>query len=191
MVFLPWVLLLGTKINPLFIRQQWNVEPLTPDQTFEQRCLDEFWNKQPKGFLESLQQNTVEARVFATQFRELLNKFDKNLYILSDNPTFDCGYINYYLDYFGLDSMQFGSDGKSYRVIHDSDSYACGIVKAPITYNWPNDSDIRKILHIEDNFVSNTLVPYNPTDDATKIFIHFTNILKNAALTTEEFIKLI
>jgi hypothetical protein len=175
----------GDENGEILHTQQWNVDELG-GQEFEQRCLDEFWNKQPKELLESFSKNTVPAVLFAQEFRCLLNKFD-NAYILSDNPTFDAGYINYYLDYYGFDSMQFKSDGKSYRVVHDSDSYACGAVHAPISYTWPSDKDIQKLIGFTVENKELELIPHNPVHDAMKIYFQFIALVKNVAQNEKLF----
>jgi 3' exoribonuclease, RNase T-like len=186
-------LVIGNQNGDIIFKKQWNLEKLFETQDFELRCIDEFWSKQPKELLESLMQNQVSAKQFAQEFRELLNKYENGLYILSDNPTFDAGFINYYLDHFGLDSMQYGSNGKSYRIIHDSDSYACGAVHAPLSYNWPSDDEIALMLGFKSPDKSH-LMTHNPTDDASKIYLQFIAVIKavsNESVFNDRLNKLI
>lgn len=140
-------LVLGTPDGTVVDKITWKVKPLFEHQTYEQRCLDEFWNKQ--GDLRTvLERDAIDARAFAHEFRAKLDDLERNfaLYLVSDNPTFDAGFINYYLDHFGLDSMQYGADGKSYRAVHDSDSYARGALHAPFTKPDVYDSDVAREL---------------------------------------------
>lgn len=172
---------IGLSNGVVLFKKQWNVNTLFDNQGIEQRCFDEFWSKQPPEVWTSLRKDLVTPYTFAKEFRTLLDDWEKlgDLYLLSDNPTFDAGFINYYLDHFNFDSMQYKSDGRGYRLVHCSDTYACGAIRAPLSYNWPSDSDVQKLIgfHVD----TSDLVPHNPVDDATKIFRQFVALVGRVA----------
>jgi len=168
---------IGDSKGKVIYKKKWHVAKLFPEQEFEQRCIDEFWSKQPNGLLESFMLNTVSPNTFANEFRQLLNEYEEKaeLFLLCDNPTFDAGMINYYLDVFGLDSMQYKRDGKTYRLVHDSDSYARGLLHYPLTRPWISDSDVQKDMQF--TFDTSDLTPHDPADDATKILRQYVNVV--------------
>jgi hypothetical protein len=131
------------------LRKVWNVAPL-PGQRYEDRCLEDFWSKFPDT-QRKLEQNPMDPHQFAEEFRTLLNTFDEsNVFLLCDNPSFDAAFINYYLDYFGLDSMSHDSAGRYARVVHDADSYTRGFLRsAPGTNNWVSNAQVAKELGFE------------------------------------------
>jgi hypothetical protein len=130
-------------------RKVWNVG-LLPGQVYEEDCLQNFWSK----FTETrvrLEKNPVDPSDFAKEFRELLNSFDEtNVFLLCDNPSFDAAFINYYLDYFGYDSMSHDSFGRYARVVHDSDSFTRGFLRCPPgTRVWVSNADVAKELQFD------------------------------------------
>lgn len=133
---------IGTTDGKILLKTRYNVTK-EPGQSFEPRCKDEFWSKH-KGLLEELSDNQLTHQDFARQFRKVLDSFDAqyDVYLLSDNPTFDAGFINHYLDQAGLDSMQYKADGKTYRSVHDSDSYARGVMGYGFDRPWVSDKDL-------------------------------------------------
>ena len=68
-------------------------------QVMEKRAMDEFWSLH-KDQLDALIENAKDPAVQIREFRSLLDEWDKTheLYILCDNPGFDFGMINTYLD---------------------------------------------------------------------------------------------
>ena len=154
----------------IIAKRMWNVKPLRATQHYEQRYLDEFWSKN-ENLKNALENNAVEALIFANEFRLWLNSLEERytLYLASDNPTFDAGFINYYLDYFMYDSIQYGSDGKSYRLVHDTDSYARGVIHAPFTKQWIMDEEVIKELDITTKTYPTGPAHY-PDNDAEKIY---------------------
>ena len=131
------------------LRKVWNVAPL-PGQQYEDRCLEDFWSKFPDT-QRKLEQNPMDPQQFAREFRTLLNTFDEsNVFLLCDNPSFDAAFINYYLDYFGLDSVSHDSAGRYARVVHDADSYTRGFLRsAPGTNGWVSNTQVAKELGFE------------------------------------------
>jgi hypothetical protein len=178
---------IGLDNGVVLFKKQWNVNRLNSKQGLEPRCFEEFWSKQPKEVWNSFRKDLVTPYTFAKEFRALLDVWEKlgDLYLLSDNPTVDAGFINYYLDEFDFDSMQYKSDSRGYRFVHDADSYACGAIRAPLSYNWPSDSDVQKLIgfHVD----TSDLVAHNPVDDATKIFRQFVALVGRVADKNEEF----
>lgn len=98
----------------------WKSEQLGGD--FEDRCWEEFWSKQPQGLIRLLQEDAQEPRECMKQFEQWLNGLEdrfKNTKIkfLSDNPSFDIGAIDVYLDrYCSRLPMRYSST-KKYRGI--------------------------------------------------------------------------
>ncbi len=158
----------GTTDGSVIMKKTWNVKPLNTRQFYEPRCLEEFWSKHT-DLKKILETNAVEASVFAHEFRNMLNEWEKThtIYLLCDNPTFDAGFINWYLDFFGLDSMQYSSDGQTFRSVHDGDSYARGYLQYPIKTPWISNESV--FTH-----VNKKLVPIGtkhlPADDAGEIY---------------------
>jgi hypothetical protein len=133
----------GTPDVKVLVKKRWNVGK-AHGQGFETRCMDEFWNKNP-GLLDELSKDQMSPVEFAALFRNTLDAFDgkfAQVYLVSDNPTFDAGFINYYLDHALLDSMQYKADGRTYRSVHDSDSYARGYMKYGFDRPWVSDKDL-------------------------------------------------
>ena len=133
---------IGTTSGKVMMKTRWNVAKAA-GQSFEPRCMEEFWNKQGR-LLEELSDNPMSPQDFAELFRRILDSYDAkyDVYLLSDNPTFDAGFINHYLDLAGLDSMQYKADGRSYRSVHDSDSYSRGFMQYGFDRPWVSDKDL-------------------------------------------------
>lgn len=131
------------------MRKVWNVGPL-PGQTYDETCLRDFWSKFPDT-QHKLEQNPIDPQEFAHEFRTLLNTFDEsNVFLLCDNPSFDAWFINYYLDFFGLDSMSHDSAGRFARVVHDADSFTRGFLRSPPTENnWVSNENVAEELRID------------------------------------------
>jgi hypothetical protein len=64
--------------------------------------------------------------------------------------------------------MQFGRNGKDYRLIHDSDSYARGVLGSPFESQWLNDADVRKQLSLPETPFEG--IKHMPDDDAENIY---------------------
>lgn len=134
---------IGTPDGQCLLKTRWNVAKAL-GQSMEPRCEQEFWSKN-EGLLEELSKDPLGPAEFAREFRRTLDQLDSkfdDVYLVSDNPTFDAGFINYYLDQAGLDSMQYKADGRTYRSVHDSDSYARGFMKYGFDRPWISDKDL-------------------------------------------------
>lgn len=89
---------------------------------FEPRCIEEFWSKNMDKLekLKSLPLSTIAD--FAAYIDELDTLYP-NLIILSDNPAYDIGFINYLYDRdLNRKPLQYRANGK-YRIIVDQNSY--------------------------------------------------------------------
>src|SRR5689334_2010902 len=86
---------------------------------FEKKCLEEYWyaTATQKAQLETFRAEAVTIKeglaLFMNQVRAAEVQFD-NLYLVSDNPAFDFGFLNYYLaHYLGVLPLSYRvSDGK-------------------------------------------------------------------------------
>lgn len=113
---------------------RFDILPMEQDgQKFEPRCFDEFWSKH-KDLLKKLTCDAKSASEQMAAFRKLIDKYP-NAYIVCDNPGFDFGIINYYLDVHQLPTLNYDSNGH-YRNTHDSDSYARGKMIYQIDRQW-------------------------------------------------------
>lgn len=165
-------IIVGNLKGNVIYKMRLNISEL-PGQTFESRCMEEFWNKQPE-LLTELSKDQITPEQFAKKFREILDLCDcnYNVYLLCDNPAFDAKFIDYYLDLAGCDSMQYKADGKTYQSVHDSDSYARGYMKYKFDKPWMSDRDLG--VEIPD------LPTHYPENDAERIYnVHLNLVNKN------------
>lgn len=180
---------IGDAYGNILAKRTWHVAP-EPLQQWEPRCVEEFWSKQG-DLMQTLSTNQIPSQRFALEFRQLLDSFDvvgkSTLYLVSDNPVTDAGYINAYLDMHGLASMQYGADGRTYllesggayRPVHDSDSYARGVLGSCFHEQWVNDSeDLPSSGVVMPNFAG--LVPHQPADDATRIYLTHLAVVRHS-----------
>lgn len=152
-----------------FFKKRWHVSPL-PGQTYEERCITEFWSKFPELKKTFESSPMVSPKQFSSEFRAMLDLWETthDIYLLCDNPTFDAKFIDCYLDQFEYMSMQFGKNGKDYRLVHDSDSYSRGAIGASFTNQWISDDNVCKQLDITNPSFRGT--KHMPEDDAEHIF---------------------
>jgi hypothetical protein len=91
-----------------------------PDKCgYEQRAIDEFWSKNTE-YTKFVRQDAREPEEAMNLFVSFLNKTEKYCpQIVSDNPSFHVGWINYYLSKYSTRStLDYALDGK-YRVLWD------------------------------------------------------------------------
>lgn len=130
-------------------KARFDFRPLSPNQSFEQRSLDEFWSKN-ESLRETLERNAKDAIQQTIAFRQLLDKWDSaaDVYLVCDNPAFDATFINYYLDMANLPKLLYkgySQNGKlEYRSVHDADSYGRGYFKQGIDEVWFSNADAAK-----------------------------------------------
>jgi hypothetical protein len=166
----------GLSNGAISFEKEWRVSPMQ-GQSYEPRCLFEFWNKNPE-LKKRLEEDTVSPMSFATAFRSMIDTYEANfeIYLLSDNPTFDAGFINFYLDAYGLDSMQYGQNGTAYRMIHDSDEYARGVLRMKPTSQWVDNTALCNTLCIvRPEFQGERHSPVNDARDIYKTHVAVIN----------------
>lgn len=149
-----------------------------PGQTYERRALIEFWDKPGNaGIKEELEGEAVPAEDGIRQFAAVVRGFDENydVYIVSDHPSFDVGFINYYLALYGLPSLSYKTrvgDSPSdvrigeYRAIYDTDSYARGSERMTYQTPWVDDAKVCESR----GFTCSSKATHYPDDDATHIY---------------------
>ena len=163
---------------------RFDVAPLE-GQIMEKRCQDEFWSKH-KDIYKTLTENPTPAKKAMSVFRGLIDHWHTNaesVYIVSDNPAFDFGMVNYYLDEFGLLPLSYktNADGiAEYVPLHDTDSYARGSLGQGFNNQWVNDTDvIRTHLGTQDTLNKDSH-NHLPENDAEFIYrLHFQIVNKS------------
>jgi hypothetical protein len=174
-VFVVKILSNGTM--EVLYRHVFNVGPL-PEQTYEEACLQNFWSKHPET-QRKLEANPMDPQLFAKEFRRLLNGYD-TCFLLCDNPSFDAAWINYYLDYFGYDSMSHDASGNYVRVVNDADSFTRGFFGAPPgTMSWVSNEAVAKELQISNYTPSND---HMPDEDALAILTFHIELVRHATI---------
>jgi hypothetical protein len=162
----------GTVIETM----RWDIAPYA-GQTMDAKCMDEFWSKQG-DLLEVLQRNASFPELAIRSFRNYLDAFTDELYLVSDAPTYDFGFINYYLDREGLPLLQFDKSGH-FRALHDADSYARGRCGYPVTRQWISNSRALEQLGIATPMKEEAEGrAHMPEEDAKKIFATHVAIIR-------------
>lgn len=154
--------------NQVFLKTRFDLLPLE-NQTMDKQCMNSFWSHHLDK-LKLMQKNAGVALEQIKKFRNLLDKWDKthNLYIVCDNPGYDFGFINTYLDMAKLPTLNYvwkctsdnGDNGDNangtgenakleYRNTHDSDSYARGYFGYSFVEPWISNATVIKKLGIE------------------------------------------
>lgn len=136
---------------------------------FEQKCWEEFWSKNIST-LQKLKEGAVSPVEGIKNFISILDGYeqDYDVMIITDNPSFDIGFINYYLaTYLDRNPLTYDSFEK-YRPIFDTDCYTRGVLHMQYNNKWTSDRDIIAHLNIDTSeFTSHS---HTPKDDATRIF---------------------
>lgn len=142
------------------------------DIHWEQRSLDEFWDKHPdikKEVLNKISSVGLSPNEAMIQFHNWINDKPpdvlKDMIIMTDTAGFDIGFLNYYLSFADMPSMNYIIGGK-YRPIRDASSFHMGVgMQLPCDGLWDAESAALKRLNatLPDN-------PYTfshlPVDDA-------------------------
>jgi DNA polymerase III epsilon subunit-like protein len=140
---------------------------------YEKRALTEFWDHH-KDILEII---TKEARPIESEikrFADILDGFDKkyDLRIITDNPQFDVGFINYYFaKYLNRNPISY-KFGTIYRPIYDTDSYSRGVLKMGYKSMWTDDKFISEKFQLQVTAKPTHL----PDDDAEYIYKFHTSL---------------
>lgn len=145
---------------------------LEPDKTWEQRCLDEFWNKNLKikeAILSKIESEGLPANEAMKKFYDWIHNRDyvKNIIIMTDTSGFDIGFLNNYLSKAKLPSVNYLLG--EYRPTRDSSSFHMGVAKKlPCDGLWGAESAAAEKLGISlgDNPY---IADHTPKNDAKSI----------------------
>jgi hypothetical protein len=155
-------------------------------QSYEQKCVNEFWSKHRdvQRYLESI---AVDCYTAVTAFNSLLMRFEKeyNLCIISDCPVQDFGVINYYLDLFAFNQLQFTRSCVentnevvyNYRPLFCTDSFARGV--SGMSYDNIYTSDVKILRHFQLD-TSDLKRTHFPEDDAKVAYRTHFRLLQKA-----------
>lgn len=173
----------------VYEKTRFDMLPL-PNQRMEDRCKETFWDKHP-DILKALTKNALPAGVQMQAFRDALDRFDRafssKVYIVSDNPGFDFGMINTYLDQFDLPSLNYTYDGQ-YRNTHDADSYARGLMRYDASKQWMNNTDLAKYIDATDiDLDAHDHMPENDAEVIYKLHRRALNANALSGLTSAQF----
>ncbi|MCK4501111.1 hypothetical protein KAU11_11490 [Candidatus Babeliales bacterium] len=170
----------STQENKVIHKERFDMLPLE-GQEMEKRCDKEFWSNNVSQYYR-LTKNGKAASIQIKTFRDLLDKCDReydDVYVVCDNPGFDFGMINYYLDYFQLPTLNYKinpSGSLSYRNNHDSDSYS----RAVLNYNFDEPWMSNKVLigEIGANELNADDHDHMPENDAEFLYkLHYSTVL--------------
>ena len=168
-------------LSPLEYRERETYQAYMPlvRQSYEQRCLDEFWNNEEKypGIGEKhkeMTDNAVDPVYGITQFRDLLDKYDDPV-IISDNVAFDCRMINHYLDVAGLALLNYDKTTTNYRSNFDSDSYSRGVMRMNYDNVWTSDSDLIEQFDLSANKDNHNHLPENDAEYIYRFHMELVN----------------
>ena len=136
---------------------------------------------EPKCWAEHWAEHLDQLKIFQTEdpqspedgirhFVEDLDNMDSEykVAIITDNPSFDITFINYYLSVYLLRRpIAYMLGGEGYRSIFDTDSYTRGVLGKDYSCLWTFDSEI--INKLEINLDSNIVHDHMPENDAEYI----------------------
>lgn len=159
-------------LKPMFYTEYLQFEKVKM-QEFEERCLREFWS-QHQDKLVAMQKNAINPLIAIRKFRNFLDKWDDKekweAVVISDNVTYDCRMVNYYLSVAGLASLSYDSKG-SYRPNFDTDCYARGVELMDYASLWVNDSDIIEKYQVKVNKDSHDHFPENDAETIYRLHV--------------------
>jgi oligoribonuclease (3'-5' exoribonuclease) len=150
----------------------------------EQRCMDEFWAERKELFEKIMEQAIDPEEAMNAMVDWLLGvekKYANRLVVLSDNPSFDVAWINYYLAkytkhpmlYYGLAKTAEGDFKYEYRRIWDTDSAFHGALAA--TQHKVVEWGLEKELGVQNEKWSNT---HDVIADASNIAANYALFIK-------------
>ncbi len=149
----------------------------------EERCMKEFWEKQPAELFSNIIKNGIDPQIAMNMLVEWLldveMTYGDRLVVVSDNPAFDVAWINYYLATYTVRPMLYNgwNDQKQeyeYRRIWDTDSAFHGalVIQKGEIVEW----GLEKELHVQNEKWNNSHVP---EEDASNIAANYILFLKN------------
>jgi DNA polymerase III epsilon subunit-like protein len=153
---------------------------ISNDDGWEQRCLDEFWNKPENietknNMLQTITEHGVEPSKAMHMFYNWINNRSKeekdSMIVVTDTSGYDIGFLNHYLSEANLPSMNY-IIGNEYRPSRDSSSFHMGIAnQLPSQGLWgAEQAALKKLGHSPELLKKN---PYKashvPVEDAKSI----------------------
>lgn len=121
-------LCLGDSTGNTVIKKRIDVQ-LDLIHSFDPVCVENFWLKSgPQKVLKVIQANPIPAVEAIKLFIDFVDEYDSkyNLEIISDNPTFDFYFLNFYLDKYLYRKPLNYKFGHTYRTLTDSTSFLRG-----------------------------------------------------------------
>lgn len=150
-------------------KRTWHLQKLFPDQEYEPQT-SAMHSKTPEDGARPVSECMDE-------FRTLLDTYD-GVYLLC--ASICASYVNVYLDEFGYNPLHCARDGKSYRPVHDSESYTRGAsgaffnsqyVSAYVEHQLGADRSLFDRLHWSD--------PANESEHDYRVHLAIVNALQN------------
>ena len=169
---------IGNIIGQIYLKKRINIK--TDDIIFDPET-EKFWYKHI-SILELLKVNQIAPEEAMKEFIQDIDKYDLmgKLIIISDNITFDIGFLNYYLaKYLDRHPLTYRL-GKEFRPVYDIDSYARGILQKDYQSIWTHDLELETKLKFK--IKRNKDLIHTPDNDAEYIYnLHrMTLIRKNS-----------
>lgn len=167
----------------VFYKNRFDILPME-NQKMEPRCWSEFWiNHQDK--LGRMQKYAKPAQEQIKAFRRLIDKWDSthDLYIIADNPAFDFGMIDTYLDLFQEPTLSYKKVAQtthntlklSYRPLHDCDNYARGYFNFGFDKPYVSNKNIIRILGLNLDASDHDHMPENDAELMYKVHVALVN----------------
>lgn len=149
----------------------------------EERCMSEFWGKQPAELFDNIMKNGIDPSIAMNSLVDWLldveSTYGDRLVVLSDNPSYDVAWINYYLSTYSTRPMLYYGWNEQkqeyeYRRIWDTDSVFHGALamKKGEIVEW----GLEKELDVQNVKWSNSHVP---EEDASNIAANYILFVKN------------
>jgi hypothetical protein len=148
---------------------------LPEDRSFEQRCLEEFWLKNPLAY-EFVQKNALPPKAAMDAFCQFLQKVEESypdLMVVSDNPSFDIAWLNFYLDLYTTRFPLNYSIQNEYRFIWDVHSMLKSLI---VMMQGTHASDWE--LSVKLGFKTKYSYDHTPLNDARVIADYFNQAMK-------------
>lgn len=133
---------LGDMYGNVLEKKRVNFE-LDDRKEFDSVCMNEFWNRSgPKKALDVIRKNTINEKrateIVVSRIDEFDSKYD--LLLVSDNPSFDFYFLNYYVElYMSRKPLNYAL-GKKYRRIYDAKSLMIACKKKYKDFKFKNVS---------------------------------------------------
>lgn len=160
-------------------KESFQVNILLPEgRTYEKNCKEKFWDKFPEA-QKFVKNNAIEPKEAMQSFSKFLFNIENrypNTVIVSDNPSFDIAWVDYYLDIYADRKPLRYSENEVYNMVWDSAS----IQKAWLCFKTPDSSfyspprDHREKLKLQTQYVHD----HNPLNDARIIANFYIQTIK-------------